>query len=93
MLTETGKLSILILRNKMIKWNSYYERSPFMEGVSSTFDLFGRNSSFRKPWERYQSLGETNYIKQTMGMHFGEIYKYLMGAINQYGEIQKNRKF
>ena len=73
----------------MINWNRYYERSPFMEGIASTFDVFGENSSFRTPLDRQN---KTQYIRRRMKMHFQEVGKYLNQAMNYYDEIQKNRK-
>ena len=73
----------------MTNWNRYYERSPFMEGIASTFDVFGENSSFRTPLGRQN---KTQYISRRMKMNFQEVGRYLNQAMNYYDEIRKNRK-
>lgn len=73
----------------MINWNRYYERSPFMEGIAGTFDVFGENSSFHTSPDRQS---KTQYIRRRMKMHFQEVGKYLGQAMNHYDEIQKDRK-
>lgn len=89
MLTKIRELSITLLRDKMINWNRYYERSPFMEGIASTFDIFGENSSFRKPLNR---KSKTQHVGRRMKMHFREVGRYLNQALNHYDEKQKSRK-
>ncbi len=72
-----------------MNWDNYYERRPSIEGIAGTFDLFGENSSFHFPRCRQS---ETGYVRYTIGNNFQKVGRYLLLAMNCYGEIQKSRK-
>jgi hypothetical protein len=73
----------------MNTWNNYYNRTPFAEGVASTFDVCGNNSSFKNP---LSGLSESQFITRSTGAYFQVVGKHMHQAINHYDGIFKNKK-
>ncbi len=73
----------------MDTWNKYYDRSGYLEGVSSTFDLFGENSSFQSPTGQFS---EVDYIRYSLNRSFNRSSKYLRIAMRKFKEKHEKTK-
>ncbi|MGE5343168.1 MAG: hypothetical protein ACM3SY_16985 [Candidatus Omnitrophota bacterium] len=74
----------------MIKWNDFYDRPAYFEGVRSAFDLFGVGSSFRR---RASVSGINHYTREHMYQSFNKTGTFLSHAMRLFGKTFGDDKF
>lgn len=66
----------------------FYRREPYAEGIASTFDLYGNNSSFK---DQVLTKDENAFVVESMNAYFQEVGDHLRQAIYGYERDQRNK--
>jgi len=65
-------------------WAQFYRRRAFFEGMASTFDLFGENSSFKKHFFQYNDSNNMKSLVNSIGQDFYEVGQTLKHSIRNF---------